>query len=91
MGKNAMAISEVILSGHRPAIPASVSPVAKQLIEACWSENPSDRPDFESIFRVMKDVNFQLIPGSSLPRIKAYVDEMEKLEQKCSAAEITFY
>ena len=34
---------------HRPALPPNVPQAVVALIEACWAEDPADRPDFREI------------------------------------------
>lgn len=40
---------ELVKAGQRPDIPLSVPPDAKALIQSCWHENPSERPNFQQI------------------------------------------
>ncbi|KAK8899213.1 hypothetical protein M9Y10_001518 [Tritrichomonas musculus] len=40
-------------SGHRPILRDNISQILKDLITACWSPNPSERPTFEEIFELL--------------------------------------
>jgi serine/threonine protein kinase len=41
--------------GERPTFPGTISPAYKQLIEACWTQNPDGRPTFEQIVEQTND------------------------------------
>ena len=41
---------KVVNQGYRPKFSVPVKDSLRELIEQCWSENPSDRPTFDEIF-----------------------------------------
>jgi len=43
------AVEELILSGVRPVIPASMPSTLAELVRECWTPKPEDRPHFEAI------------------------------------------
>ena len=43
-----------VASGNRPEISAKISEPYKKLIEKCWSQNPSNRPSFEEIVKMLR-------------------------------------
>ena len=45
---------EVIVEGKRPKIPKSWPYVERNLLERCWSANPTDRPSFQAICQLIK-------------------------------------
>jgi serine/threonine protein kinase len=55
----------------RPRIPEGVEPTSRELIEKCWSVDPSNRPSFDEIWKAMEKCNFRLLPGAN----KSDVDE----------------
>ncbi|KAH3743409.1 tyrosine protein kinase [Pelomyxa schiedti] len=42
-------ISDFVISGSRLPIPDTVPPSMRELISACWAQDPADRPDFNTI------------------------------------------
>ena len=50
---------EVVINGNRPEIPNSLSISYRSLIEKSWSQDPNDRPSFDTIVKLLKnDSNF---------------------------------
>ena len=43
-------MKDLVPNGLRPTFPAAIKQSIKNLIEKCWSQNPTDRPTFEEIF-----------------------------------------
>lgn len=43
-----------ISQGYRPKIPPQIPSSYKNLIESCWAEDPSKRPTFEEILKLLK-------------------------------------
>jgi len=58
-GMNAIQIMFHVTQGHRPPMAANdgVDPEEKILIQRCLSEDPSDRPDFVEIARILSALN----------------------------------
>ena len=44
------------MQGHRPSIPASCPPAWAALMRECWSQKPSDRPDFREVAQRLKAI-----------------------------------
>ena len=59
-----VSLASAVKSGKRPGIPASCSPAISELMQKCWSGNPSERPSFEVINNTIKEV-FQRMKGDS--------------------------
>ena len=38
-----------VMTGHRPALPAGMPEGYSRLMQACWHEDPSERPVFQDI------------------------------------------
>lgn len=43
-----------VLMGYRPPIPPDMPQVYKDLMTACWDEDPANRPPFQDIERYMR-------------------------------------
>jgi serine/threonine protein kinase len=54
---------DLVLSGHRPALPDYVDANVKALLHRCWNADPSKRPSFKKILKVLA----RLIESSQLP------------------------
>jgi serine/threonine protein kinase len=64
----------------REMIPAFVASFVKDLIEQCWSANPSMRPSFDEIHRVMKENDFDVVEGNDVKEVLAFVSSVESSE-----------
>ncbi|RWW67475.1 hypothetical protein BHE74_00025088, partial [Ensete ventricosum] len=42
------------LQGLRPTIPKNAHPKLAELMENCWQQNPTDRPDFSEILHILQ-------------------------------------
>ncbi|KAL8144096.1 hypothetical protein V2J09_017128 [Rumex salicifolius] len=51
---HAQVVGAVAFQNRKLAIPANVSPALASLMEACWQDNPSERPSFPSIVDNLK-------------------------------------
>ncbi|KAH7289469.1 hypothetical protein KP509_30G003700 [Ceratopteris richardii] len=47
----------VMMHGLRPAIPASAYPPLRCLMQKCWHQNPSCRPDFSQVVQMLHIIN----------------------------------
>ncbi|KAH3743129.1 serine/threonineprotein kinase [Pelomyxa schiedti] len=48
-------LTQVVISGRRPPIPATIPPTFSHLIEQCWAQDPSERPGTRYILSVLDD------------------------------------
>jgi serine/threonine protein kinase len=53
-------IENQVLSGKRPLIPPHVPIPFANMINACWKQNPSDRPNFIKIFYMLHEMGGRL-------------------------------
>ncbi|RZS23926.1 hypothetical protein BHM03_00056934 [Ensete ventricosum] len=44
----------VVQKGLRPTIPKNAHPKLAELMENCWQQNPTDRPDFSEILHILQ-------------------------------------
>ncbi|KAH7289458.1 hypothetical protein KP509_30G002700 [Ceratopteris richardii] len=47
----------VVMHGVRPPIPASTFPPLRCLIQKCWDQSPSNRPDFTQILEMLRIIS----------------------------------
>ena len=52
---NGFNIFKKVSNGDRPTFPFKIPDAYRNLIEKCWSQNPSDRPNFDSIVDELKN------------------------------------
>ena len=50
-----MSATTKILSGERMTIPTDSPVVLAELMKACWKQEPSERPNFAEIIKIIKD------------------------------------
>jgi serine/threonine protein kinase len=68
--------------GKRPDIPADVNPAVRELIDVCWSQNPT-RPEFSEILEKLQAIGYQIRPGVDTEKVEAFVSEVLELELAC--------
>jgi serine/threonine protein kinase len=59
--------------GWRPDLGDAFDGLSKNLIQRCWSVNPSERPSFSEIWREIQEANFELIPGVQESDVNSYL------------------
>ena len=76
LGEFPYQIMAAVVSGKRPALPdteaGAVSMPAEllvSLVQSCWNEDPSTRPDFVSILAELSGIERLLGDGNSLSSI----------------------
>ena len=73
---NLMQVTRYISKGKRPAIPTSVLPFTRSLIQRCWATDPARRPSFADIYNDIKREEFRLCDGVNTTAVSAYVDSL---------------
>jgi serine/threonine protein kinase len=63
--------------GKRPNIPESVLPFSRDLITKCWSAEPSERPEFEEIWRSLEKAEFKVLPGVDFRAVNGLCERIE--------------
>jgi hypothetical protein len=66
----------------RPAIPDTIIPNMRRLIDVCWDEDPDVRPSFDSIFTTLEEMDFRITPRVNTRRVREFVVEIERQERK---------
>jgi hypothetical protein len=60
-------------SDERPQIPASASPVLREIISRCWSADPARRPTAREVCGMLSGVNVKVIDGAEMARLEAFM------------------
>jgi hypothetical protein len=60
-------VKKKVLRGDRPQLPEHCPLLLKSLIERCWSQDASQRPDFNEICTELRHLKFLLLGPSKLP------------------------
>ncbi|OHT10763.1 TKL family protein kinase [Tritrichomonas foetus] len=72
-GLNDIQIAVQVCKNHsRPKIPRSCPQNLHKFIKYCWNEDPSKRPDFNTICKALEDGTI-LFPGTDVSALKNYV------------------
>jgi serine/threonine protein kinase len=71
-------IVKMHLDGWRPALPKSVHPVVREVIEKCWAKDPDARPTVDEVFERLSDNWFPFHRGASNTVISEYISELER-------------
>ena len=50
-------VEDAVKAGTRPAIPNNVNPDFRQIIEACWQQEPSNRPSITDVVNPLELLN----------------------------------
>ncbi|KAK8842445.1 hypothetical protein M9Y10_026031 [Tritrichomonas musculus] len=66
---------KVALSKSRPEFKKEVKNLIKRLIQKCWSQEPSDRPNFDEIFEKLTN-NKYFLDNVDEDRVQKYVEEI---------------
>jgi serine/threonine protein kinase len=67
------ALMDMMASGIRPELPASLNETVKDIIEKGWAIDPSVRYSFDEIWLRLKSINFQLTPNVNYSRIFRFI------------------
>jgi serine/threonine protein kinase len=79
-------ISDQIRSGDRPSIPGNLPQFSRKLIEECWNRDPTKRPTFQKIFKMLQTADFKVLNDVNIRLVKDYVAEIANLEIVCLSA-----
>jgi hypothetical protein len=71
-----------MLKGNRPKIPEEVMPFVRELIDKCWCQDASARPDFSEIWRTLKEREFKVLPGVDIEAVKGWCTVLEAKERR---------
>jgi serine/threonine protein kinase len=71
-----------MLRGKRPDIPGHVLPFSRNLIEKCWSQNATERPDFNEILRSLEGEEFKIMKGVDSDAVKGWCRAVEEEERR---------
>ena len=68
---NPMALGMKVVQGVRPEIPSTCPEPYRRLIEVCWSQEATARPEFSRVVEMLLDDEFML-PGSQRESVREY-------------------
>lgn len=79
-GKDAFQVGNLVNNGSRPSLPSDIPAGLKEMITACWSQVPENRPDFNAIYEAFrnKEVMFK---GADASEIDQYAKHLEACDQ----------
>ena len=72
---NPMALGMKIVQGVRPEIPETCPEVYRKLIDVCWAQEPSQRPEFTRIVEQLLEDEY-VLPGCDVQAVKEYCKKM---------------
>lgn len=85
-------IGKKVLDGERPHLYDDVHEPYKELIEQCWSDDPSQRPTFEQIVEDMKtNPDYINIPGLDKDEFNECVENIDKKDIIYDPVKIDLY
>lgn len=63
---------DVLTQGLRPTIPKNTHPRLAELLERCWQQDPTLRPDFTEILVILQDLAKEVIycPSEGLRNLR---------------------
>lgn len=77
---NQFQLARILAKGERPSIPDGFNESIRSLIECCWSQNPVDRPPFETIIEQLGSREF--IEGVGSIDIDGFIEYQKKVVPK---------
>lgn len=79
--------TKVINNGERPKMNSKIPEPFKKLIAQCWSENPNDRPSFETIVKELSENPQFLIDGVDKEKFFKYVELINQYQTTFDSTE----
>jgi serine/threonine protein kinase len=65
-----------VMEGNRASFPDSMTDDMKSLISRCWAQNPDDRQSFSDIMVELKRIEFKILPGVDLGRVRTFLSDV---------------
>ncbi|XP_057490034.1 serine/threonine-protein kinase STY46-like isoform X1 [Actinidia eriantha] len=72
----------VVQKGLRPTIPRHTYPKMVELLERCWQQDPSLRPEFSEIIEILQDVSEKVTEDEMTGKRRSHVGENSKHADK---------
>eukprot|EP01129_Flabellula_baltica_P001775 TRINITY_DN11690_c0_g1_i1.p1 TRINITY_DN11690_c0_g1~~TRINITY_DN11690_c0_g1_i1.p1 ORF type:complete len:990 (-),score=186.46 TRINITY_DN11690_c0_g1_i1:18-2987(-) len=65
-------VQSVIIAGERPDIPLYVPIEVKEIIQRCWSSEPSERPEWDQILKKLGSIDADFLEEDIGPSLRSY-------------------
>ena len=66
--------------GKRPKINGPVSKPYKDLIQKCWSQNPTDRPTFADIVKMLRNDSLFMTDSTDRQECENYIEYIDEYQ-----------
>jgi DNA-binding HxlR family transcriptional regulator len=71
-----------VKDGNRASLPDSITDDMKLLILRCWAQTPNYRPFFSDIMAELKQIEFKILPGVDLGRVRTFLSNVESKQAR---------
>jgi serine/threonine protein kinase len=70
-------VMKKVLTDWRPEFPDWLDPFVRDLIESCWSSDPSARPSFADILKILDSHDFVVVDGVGASSVRSFISWVE--------------
>jgi serine/threonine protein kinase len=74
-----VALMRKVVNGERPQLPCTMNEEIREMIERCWSVDPSNRDSFHDIAGLFASIDFKLTPNVDSERVWDYADMIRSM------------
>lgn len=78
-------VGQVLLNDLRPTIPDDTPHPWRELMEACWTRDPRQRPSFHEILKIL-ETGRVLLPGADREAVMKYMAENKDADERAADA-----
>lgn len=72
----------VVQQGLRPTVPTNTDPKMVQLLERCWQQDPSSRPEFSEITEILINISNEVAEREKAVKRRTLVGDASRLSVK---------
>ncbi|KAH7849097.1 hypothetical protein Vadar_012892 [Vaccinium darrowii] len=72
----------VVQQGLRPTVPTNTNPKMVQLLERCWQQDPSSRPEFSEITEILINISNEVAEREKTVKRRTLVGDASRLSVK---------
>ncbi|KAK8847280.1 hypothetical protein M9Y10_019867 [Tritrichomonas musculus] len=69
-----------VATGNRPSINATIMDSYSKLIQKCWSQNPSDRPTFDDIVKMLRNDSLFMTDSTDRQECENYIEYIDEYQ-----------